>query len=398
MPLIIEKILFVPLRRIDIINQEKFYVMRMVIGIIFNYFLCTFKILSIMKQIISLICCPTCLCCNLQSTFINKDEQVLLCQACGGIYPIKNSIPQLIDLRALIDLPFERLATWYITQQRGIKEYAKNDSASCSVSSRNDVGMFRDFMNLKGKDVLDVGSGSYALPGYAQNTNFRFFIGLDPVSPTTPQDFTLANALAEQLPFQNSEFDVLIFATSLDHCIDIFTTASESSRVLRPNGRIYIWTALFHDLTMRGQQFKHPLLGRVGRVSYDSQLHFDTLIESHYKLQKKYEQKLLEIDSDPERFDRLLVDQFHFQHLNREMILEAFGNANMCLTEEIIYTKNDIWDGVFFCFEKTASAYHKLWNFKIKQDIQITNLKQEISVLTQKSNPMQKLWRLMGRK
>ena len=125
--------------------------------------------------------CPACLHERLDTAHDERIGEFLLCANCGGVYPIRHGVPHLIDIRALLRLPDDRLAVWHLTQQRAAALYRTNDPASCSLGTREDVQIFRQFMHLQNKIVLDVGSGSFILPGYAEATGLKHYVGIDPI-------------------------------------------------------------------------------------------------------------------------------------------------------------------------------------------------------------------------
>lgn len=306
----------------------------------------------------NLLICPSCL--NDALLNINESQigRHLFCEICGGIYLVENDIPNLIDLRALLQLPQERLAIWHITQNLAIGLYKANDLASCGVFSREDVQRFRTFINIEEKDVLDIGSGSFTLPGYVQQSTYRSYIGIDPVSSGIKPSFPVVPALAEQLPFENDMFDVVLFATSLDHCIDIRSAALEAHRVLRPNGRVYLWQALFEDPKWLGQASRRPLLARRNQ-NKPIFLHSNAIGE-YLKYQTDYKKSLRTIESDTSRYDHLRVDHYHFQHLTRQSVVDAFALANLSVVREEEYLdleRGGTWRGVFLEFADSSVAY-----------------------------------------
>jgi len=82
--------------------------------------------------------------------------------------------------------------------------------------------------------VLDVGCGPQEIPSYIPSSGF---VGIDPIAES--HSFAFAQAIGEFLPFKDKVFDHVVFATSLDHCIDPKQAMMEAKRVSR--GKINIW-------------------------------------------------------------------------------------------------------------------------------------------------------------
>ncbi len=61
--------------------------------------------------------------------------------------------------------------------------------------------------------------------------------------PFEPHPFEFARGFAEFLPWQDSTFDVVIAATSLDHVLGLDLARSEIVRVLKPKGMFLVWEA-----------------------------------------------------------------------------------------------------------------------------------------------------------
>ena len=213
--------------------------------------------------------CPVCTAPRLAPGSDDRVSEFLVCSECDAVFPTDSGTPRLIDLQALIRLPMELLAAWHLTQQRALPYYEANDRASCSSVDRDDVRRFQRFMNLSGKNVLDIGSGSFRLPGYADGTShyadgrgWAQFIGLDPIPPSKPPDFPLVVATGERLPFRDGSLDSVILATSLDHALDVSTTLAEIYRVLSVHGEIFFWGMFVEDESRIGRGVEVPVLAR----------------------------------------------------------------------------------------------------------------------------------------
>jgi len=115
---------------------------------------------------------------------------------------------------------------------------------SLSLASRQDVNNFKDFIlkHARAGKILDIGCGPLDLPGYLDfpdKKNYEFY-GLDPIESNSFKGFRVTGC-AEFMPFEDSYFDTIIFATSLDHVCSLEKTILETYRVLSENGKVIIW-------------------------------------------------------------------------------------------------------------------------------------------------------------
>jgi glycosyltransferase involved in cell wall biosynthesis/SAM-dependent methyltransferase len=286
------------------------------------------------------LACPTCLAAPLDRRDDPRIGDYLLCTACGGLYPISDGVPHLLDLEVLLRLPIDLLAVWHLTQQRAAPLYDMHDPGSCSLRTRDDVRTFQRFMGLAAKSVLDVGSGSSALPGYADGSEYYadgrgwlHFVGLDPLPPRGEPVFPIVVGIGERLPFRDGAFDSAILATSLDHALDVEVTLAEVRRVLRPDGEAYFW-GMFETEERLGRPVAVPLPPR-GSVriarSDDPVAHYLALDARRRSLVQRFEQ-------EDDRYAREIVDAYHFRHLDRDTTLRAFRRADFLLRDEQTYT------------------------------------------------------------
>ncbi len=97
----------------------------------------------------------------------------------------------------------------------------------------NDFIRFTEPLGL----ILDVGCGSGEIRKYG---NLERYIGIDPVEARLTK-FPFIKGMGEFLPFKNSAFDCAITMATLDHCWSPEQVMTECGRVLKRNGRIFVW-------------------------------------------------------------------------------------------------------------------------------------------------------------
>lgn len=122
--------------------------------------------------------------------------------------------------------------------------------------------IYEDFMpywELRGKEVLDVGCGLggklvfYVEEGASKvvGVDLRPFSAISALQLASEQDsdgvIRIAIADGAKLPFADETFDVVISVNVLEHVVDPLSVLIECQRVLRPNGRIYLYFPPFYS-------------------------------------------------------------------------------------------------------------------------------------------------------
>ncbi len=134
----------------------------------------------------------------------------------------------------------EQWSTWSKLQGNGMVSYMADPEHNLSVGSRKGCVEFVRFCDFHGM-VLDVGCGPQTIPAYMSGcvNSDVLFVGIDPFIGL--HSFNFVCGLAEHLPFHDGLFDQVLFATSLDHFIDIEIALREAKRVMKDTGNICIW-------------------------------------------------------------------------------------------------------------------------------------------------------------
>jgi 2-polyprenyl-3-methyl-5-hydroxy-6-metoxy-1,4-benzoquinol methylase len=110
--------------------------------------------------------------------------------------------------------------------------------------------LLEETLGLDGRDVLDVGCGEGALARRLAGSGARV-TGIDPLAQALEnaraagaetQALRYVEGVAQELPFAEQSFDVLIFFNSLHHIpVESMGPAlREAARVLRPQGVLYV--------------------------------------------------------------------------------------------------------------------------------------------------------------
>lgn len=121
--------------------------------------------------------------------------------------------------------------------------YIHLPEGSLALGHRDDVNRFKDFItnNLVDKNfLLDIGCGILPRPGYVPFNLFKNIYGLDPIDNDSFDGIRIVGS-CEFMPFTDCFFDAIVFATSLDHTNNPIKCLTESHRILKDNGIVFIW-------------------------------------------------------------------------------------------------------------------------------------------------------------
>lgn len=197
---------------------------------------------------------------------------------------------KLDDLRNLHPDAFD---VWLKAFDEGRRTYEADPINNLSVEGHKDAEVFRAFIApyLQGS-VLDVGCGPQELPVYLRGFHLDRVAGIDPLFGGEKRRMEFRQGFAEFLPWADEQFDVVVFATSLDHVLSLEKTLDEVCRVLRPGGKCIVWTGLIP-----------------GSARYE-----------------------------PDRKPVVAVDRFHLFHFSEETLLETF-RSRFELFERYLYKK-----------------------------------------------------------
>lgn len=116
--------------------------------------------------------------------------------------------------------------------------------------------------------MLDLGCGT----GFLLNLSNDLFDQVDGIDATqamldrvdlSPGNITVQQGVVEDLPFDDSTFDVVTAYSFLDHLADHVAVLAEASRVLKPGGRLYVdlipnrsfWNQVYAASSTQGRPF-----------------------------------------------------------------------------------------------------------------------------------------------
>lgn len=150
--------------------------------------------------------------------------------------------------------------------QKNEKEYWKNyvlhnksrNSDVYEVYWYDYMTFIKKYINFKPSDnILDIGCGACGLINYI-NVGNRY--GLDSLMDYYLSEFEMSKdvkyikANGEDIPFENSFFDIVITTNALDHTKDVKKGLNEINRVLKENGKMILAVTCYsfiHQLQRR---------------------------------------------------------------------------------------------------------------------------------------------------
>lgn len=144
---------------------------------------------------------------------------------------------------------------WQAARTRYERKTRESDAQRQNIPIVIELGKIsREFMDLKGKQrILDVACGngfmdgtSYADMGYKYIDDGHDLYGVDVIEyPDFPGTFNLGSA--EELPYNDGFFDVVVCFSALTHFVNPGKVFSEAARVLKPKGFYYVTTSILHN-------------------------------------------------------------------------------------------------------------------------------------------------------
>jgi SAM-dependent methyltransferase len=147
---------------------------------------------------------------------------------------------QLIELERLEPTAYP---LWRECFELGKAEYRFTELNNLSTADHRIATGFEDFIEKYAYgNLLDVGCGPQLIPSYLRKLISNGTVDIYGVEPiTSSHPFPCYKGFAEFLPWAAESFDVVVCATSLDHCLSLDRTLREIYRTLKIDGVFLLW-------------------------------------------------------------------------------------------------------------------------------------------------------------
>lgn len=193
---------------------------------------------------------------------------------------------QFAQLRARAPLNFD---VWFGLFEQGRKQYEKRLPSDLSTPDHPEALLFRSFLAVHARGrVLDIGVGPLAKPLYLEDMPNRVLGAIDPLPPFEAHPFGFAQSVAEFLPWGDASFDTVVAATSLDHVYLLDTALDEFIRVLSPNGRLILWSAIYPE-TQPYDPYSPCTAIDEYHLFHPGENWFPQLLETRFRLVERYD-------------------------------------------------------------------------------------------------------------
>lgn len=148
-----------------------------------------------------------------------------------------------------LDVSTEIIRRWHTSQSADWQRYQSNHSNPLGVFSVATLGSAIEVGDIVASrcegTCLDIGCGAYHRPSYMIGE--INYMGIDPFFGDQKRTFPFAQAIAEELPFADKSFDCVTMLSSLEHFLNPAYAFSETHRVLREDGLLFIWFMARHQ-------------------------------------------------------------------------------------------------------------------------------------------------------
>jgi SAM-dependent methyltransferase len=184
-----------------------------------------------------------CIQCN-GAIVLPLDLKTFSCPSCSTAYKGRPNYLRCENHERLLARYGEKYLRNKVLNNNADLVYSRVSGGSLSTDDREDVRAFSRFvaMHARAGVVLDVGCGPLRLPAYLRRLKEAGseIIGLDPMDLSDFDGFRIVGN-SEYIPLPSRSVDTIIFATSLDHVVDLEATIKEAKRVVTENGVVIVW-------------------------------------------------------------------------------------------------------------------------------------------------------------
>ena len=145
------------------------------------------------------------------------------------------------------------MKAWQFLQTAYERRSHKPRATSYLTFIRNVATHFKDTVGVRDGFTLDIGCGNGLFAGESYEKRGQVYIdpkntiiGLDPLESTETR-FPVVRAMGEDIPFQDTFFSTVVIASALDHVTDPVQVLIEARRILKDDGKIFIWNSIVKE-------------------------------------------------------------------------------------------------------------------------------------------------------
>ncbi len=291
--------------------------------------------------------CPQCKSSNLM---LEKEK----CEDCGTEFLYnKDEARFSYNFRKLAFLKYgKKFLQNAILNNNGTLSYLQLAGGSLSLETRQDVKELAEFMakhieTTNTPTLLDIGCGTLSMPGYIYH-NLPIFkkrgvdlIGLDPIG-NTMFDGHRIHGCSEFIPLADKSVGIAIFATSLDHVIDVPDTVIELNRVLANDGMVFVWAG--ESVLSWQNKVRRKIRAMIN--AWKPRTKIVELLKNEYSVQ--FGNYVIFDDFNMvAKKEPFAIDAFHSFHENKKFIEGAFSKQSLSLIDYISLPGMG-----YYCFKK----------------------------------------------
>lgn len=175
------------------------------------------------------------------------------------------------------------MSNWKKLLDNEWQEYVKYGAEGRFSHSGHEMARwFGDIISVYEGKILDIGCGVITRPEYMHEK--AEWYGIDPLGADIKRDFHFTLGKAEQLPYEDEYFDMVVYATSLNHLENPSVSVSEAYRVLKAGGRVALWGGFVDNKRYKEWKKKGGLMDRKHLWGFTRESIINTF--KHFEIEK----------------------------------------------------------------------------------------------------------------
>lgn len=191
------------------------------------------------------LACPTC------HAPLDDQRDVLRCTSCRREYSVVDGRPRFVEPHGKWSPPVAESGGWLRRHLARPPHPARFAGELENSGVTNDHRALRAFLAAipEHGELLDLGSGERRLQAGAVNVDVVASPSVDVVAD------------GHQLPFPDGVFDAIVLQSVIEHVLEPETLLAESSRVLKPKGRIWVEAPFLYPVHDSADYYRWTVAG-----------------------------------------------------------------------------------------------------------------------------------------